>query len=306
MVKKIITIILLIYSSNQICLSQSEACDSAISWYVLKEPVFVDPDDNFVKDPSVLRTEHEYYMFYTGAAPGFQGADPTATWQIEYATSPDGLNWTKQGIAFKADSNTWECGRVQAPGRPVWYKGKYYMFYTGGPRKPKNLIYTGLATSKDLVHWTKKPDTIPQNVERANDIFIYPENSLFYMFYTTYTDDGEPVFFRTSRDLENWSEPVRTSADGEGVVVWKENGSYYLIACSGYSGKGELYRLFKSQDLIHFSFCGPLLKSLPEWSSDAYGHGDVIKNGDEYWLYFQGTDNGGTSFVIGLAKSIIQ
>jgi predicted GH43/DUF377 family glycosyl hydrolase len=280
---------------------------STIIWKALPEPVYTDPDDDFVKDPSVLKTKKQFYMFYTGATPGAQGQGKWnfSTWQIEYATSPDGLKWIKQGISFKADSNTWEAGRVQAPSRPIWHKGKYYIFYTGGPRSPKNLIYTGFATSKDLIHWTKNPKIIPQNVERANDISIFREGKIFYMFYTTYNNDGEPVFYRTSRDLENWSEPVKTGADGEGSSVWKENGIYYMVACLGYSGKGEIYKLYSSPNLTGFKDRGPVLTEIPAFAADAYGHGDVIKVGNEYRLYFQGTCERGKSFKIGLARTRI-
>ena len=278
---------------------------SVITWKARPSPVFTDPDDDFAKDPSVLKTRDKFFMFYTGATPGAQGQGKWdfSTWQIEYATSPDGLNWIKQGISFKADSNSWEAGRVQAPSRPVWYKGKYYMFYTGGPRSPKNLIYTGFATSKDLIYWTKSPKIIPQNVEKANDISIFKEGKIFYMFYTTYTNDGEPVFYRTSKDLKNWSEPVKTGAEGEGSSVWKEHGIYYMVACSGYSGKGEIYKLFSSAKLTGFRDRGAILTEVPAFASDSYGHGDVIKNGNEYRLYFQGTRDRGKTFKIGLATT---
>jgi predicted GH43/DUF377 family glycosyl hydrolase len=289
-----------------ICKSQSSQSDLKIRWKVNQSPVFIDPDDDFAKDPSVLKTEDKFYMFYTGATPGAQGEWDFSAWQIEYATSPDGLNWTKQGISFKADSNTWEAGRVQAPSRPVWYNGKYYMFYTGGPRTPKNLIYTGFATSQDLIHWTKNPEIIPQNVERANDISIFREGSVFYMFYTTYTNDGEPVFYRTSTDLENWSEPVNTGANGEGSSVWKDNGIYYMVACLGYSGKGEVYILYSSANLTGFKDHGAVLTEVPAFASDSYGHGDVIKIDDEYRLYFQGTREKGKTFKIGLATTKIK
>ena len=286
--------------------SQSVQNDLKIRWKINPSPVFIDPDDDFAKDPSVLKTKDKFYMYYTGATPGAQGRGTGNTWQIEYATSVDGLKWTKQGISFKADSSTWEAGRVQAPSRPVWYKGKYYMFYTGGPRSPKNLIYTGFATSTDLINWTKNPKIIPQNVDRANDIFIYREEKLFYMFYTTYTNDGEPIFYRSSSDLVNWSEPVQTGADGEGTSLWKKNGIYYLVACLGYSGKGEYYKLYSSSKLTGFKDLGPTLKNLPEWASDSNGHGDVIQKGDENWFYFQCTHDRGKTFEIGLATAKIK
>jgi predicted GH43/DUF377 family glycosyl hydrolase len=300
---KFILFLFVILFTPIICKAQSGQNDLKIKWDINPLPVFTDPDDNFAKDPAVLKTTDKFYMFYTGSAPGAQGQNLFSTWQIEYATSPDGLNWTKQGVSFKADSSTWEAGRVQAPSRPVWYKGKYYMFYTGGPRKPKNLIYTGFATSTDLIHWTKNPKIIKQNVERANDIAIYKENDTFYMFYTTYTENAEPVLYRTSTDLENWTEPVETGASGEGPSVWKEGGIYYMVACLGYSGKGEFYKLYSSTKLTGFKDLGKAFDSVPSWASDSNGHGDVIISGDERLFYFQGTHDLGKTFQIGLARA---
>jgi hypothetical protein len=262
------------------------------------EPVYVDTDDDFAKDPSILQAAGKFHMFYTGAAPGFQGGG--GPWRIEYADSPDGLTWTKRGTAFAADDDTWEAGRVQAPSRPLWHDGRYYMFYAGGPRQPVNHVYTGCATSVDLVHWTKEPGIIIRHEPKANDPFVFEEDGTFYLFYTTY-DEHEPVFYRTSKDLRAWSEPVRTGADGEGTVVWKADGGYYLAACTGYSGKGETYKLFFSETLTGFRDLGRVDLDVPGWAAGAFGHGDIIRVGGEDRFYFQGTRDGGKTFRIGLA-----
>jgi hypothetical protein len=274
--------------------------EKRIRWQAKADPVYIEPDDDFVKDPSVLQAEGRYYMFYTAAAPGFQGGRPP--WRIDYATSPDGLRWTKQGTAFAANAGTWEAGRVQAPSRPILFKGEYYMFYGGGPREPVNRVYTGFATSKDLVHWTKHPEVVEHGA-KANDPFVMEDRGRFYLFYTTY-DEHEPIFYRTSTDLRTWSDPVGTGADGEGTTVWKaEGGGYYLAACTGYSGRGEYYKLFYSQTLTGFRDLGRFDMDVPPFAADSFGHGDVLLRGGEAWLYFQGTRTGGRTFRIGLAIS---
>jgi sucrose-6-phosphate hydrolase SacC (GH32 family) len=278
---------------------QAEVHPGNLKWTALEAPVFQDLDDDMAKDPSVFYANGKYYMYYTGALPGFQGGGDS--WQIEYATSPDGIHWEKQGIAFKADKDTWEAGRVQAPSRAIWHDGKYYLFYTGGPRQPKNLIYTGYATSTDLVHW-EKAGRILQNIERANDIFIYQEGPHFYMFYTTYAEEGhEPIFMRRSTDLINWSQPEPTGAEGEGTVVWQEQGRYYLLGALGHSSSGEKYYLFSSDRLGEFQPHGVIDMEVPAFASGSFGHGDVLQKDGESWLYFQGTNSGGETFRIGLA-----
>lgn len=275
---------------------------SNIRWDSLDHPIYADPDDNFAKDPSILHADGKYYMFYTGSLPGFQGSSSVSFSQLEYATSDDAIHWKKGGVIFKADADTWEAGRVQAPSRPVFHNGLWYMFYSGGPRKPKNTIYTGYATSTDLIHW-QKAGQIAQTTDRANDVFIYEDADGFVMFYTTYAGhEIEPIYMRRSKDLINWSSPEPTGAEGEGTIVWKEAGKYFLLSCVGYSGKGEVYQLHSSSTLTGFKDEGIVNMKVPAFASDAFGHGDILKRGDEVWFYFQGTSDGGKSFQVGLAK----
>ncbi len=273
-------------------------------WRAEMTPVYTEPDYDFVKDPSVYVTkEGEFYMFYTGSASGFQGESPPP-WRIDYATSPDGLKWTKQGTAFTADDETWERGRVQAPARPIWHNGSYYLFFAGGPRTPENVCRIGYATSKDLRNWTKHTEPVVSHVNRtnkANDPFVYQERDTFYLFYTTYPEDHEEIYYCISSDLDKWSEPMKTGAYGEGSVVWKEGDTYFLIAAVGYSGKGETYRLFSAKNLQAFRARGPLKMEIPPFASDAWGHGDVIWHQEQYRLYFQGTNTSGKTFQVGLA-----
>ena len=113
---------------------------------------------------------------------------------------------------------------------------------------------------------------------------------------------ADPIFYRTSTDLLAWSDPVRTGADGEGTSVWKaDGGGYYLIACTGYSGRGEYYKLFFSETLAGFQDLGKIDMEAPAFAADAVGHGDVIRCGGEDRFYFQGTRDGGKTFRIGLA-----
>ena len=88
-----------------------------LSWRAESEPIYVEPDTDFVKDPSVfVYRDGKFHMYYTGSTYGFQGGTPP--WRIDYATSRDGVNWQKRGTLFSASGDSWEQGRVQAPARP--------------------------------------------------------------------------------------------------------------------------------------------------------------------------------------------
>lgn len=276
------------------------------TWQAEPEVIYQEPDFDFVKDPSVFQAKDgRYYMFYTGSAFGFQGDSPPP-WRIDYASSADGVRWKKEGTAFIADDAGWELGRVQAPTKPVWHDGKYWMFYAGGPRLPENICMIGYATSIDLKVWQKNPDFVISHlngsVNKANDPFVYRENDLYYMFYTTYPN--EEVFFRTSADLTTWSEPRKTGAWGEGALIWKERGAYYLISAVGYSGRGEKYHLFSSLSLESFEHHGPLEMNIPCFATSAWGHGDILMHEGIIYLYFQGTKDGGRTFQIGRARPV--
>ena len=264
-----------------------------------------------MKDPSIIKgKDGRYYMFYTGSAFGFQGESPPP-WRIDFAVSADGVKWEKQGTAFTADKGSWEQGRAQAPSKPIWHDGKYWMFYAGGPREPENICRIGYATSTDLKTWKKGPGFVVSHtngeVNKANDPFVYFEEGLYYLFYTTYPKGKhreEEVFFRTSENLKTWSEPTPTGAWGEGTVVWKEKDTYYLLGAVGGSARNEKYLLFSSRSLDKFEHHGPISMKIPSFAEVSWGHGDIVIEKGKVRLYFQATNDFGKNFQIGRARGI--
>jgi beta-xylosidase len=85
------------------------------------------------RDPSdIIRVGGLYYVWYSKGtiAPGYDAT-------IWYATSPDGLDWTEQGMALaKGEPGSWEGESVFTPNILV-AEGKYWLFYTGVSRKYK-------------------------------------------------------------------------------------------------------------------------------------------------------------------------
>jgi predicted GH43/DUF377 family glycosyl hydrolase len=103
--------------------------------------------------PSVLwdETSKLFRMWYCGG----EQNEPNA---IGFATSPDGLTWTKyaENPVFAADpKNLWE--RHKVAGVQVTKQGDWYvMFYIGYQDEPSAKI--GLARSKDgITHWQRHP-----------------------------------------------------------------------------------------------------------------------------------------------------
>ena len=131
-----------------------------------------------------------YHMWYHGAAPG----QPTV---IGYATSSDGINWTKYAgnpVLTSSPSgwdskNNYLCDVIQKD-------GTYYMFYLGDSASGPNSI--GLATSSDGIQWTKYTGNPVLQCGSAGgwdgsqlgQCSILYDNNEFKMWYSGYNSNG--------------------------------------------------------------------------------------------------------------------
>ncbi|MEI7955462.1 MAG: family 43 glycosylhydrolase [Verrucomicrobiota bacterium] len=279
----------------------ADAVLAAGTWKTAEQPVYRDPDDDWAKDPSVVKFGDTYYMYYTSANPWQDtGCGGKGEPRIDYATSPDGLTWTYQGLSIpKGKPGEWDEERPQAPAKPILKDGVYYMYYAG--KNPKRAVEIGYATSTDLRHWTKNPGNPVLHKGKCNDPFIFFENGTYYLFYTS---GGDSIFYVTSTNLLDWSaDPVATGAVGEGSVLLKDGPTYTLFGCVGFSGNGEYYKAYTTKDLkMPFTDCGRIHINNPDFAKGTLSHGDIIREGSDYWFYMQGTRDGGKRFQIGLAK----
>src|SRR4030067_1517480 len=89
---------------------------------------------------------------------GYAGHGGDGAWKVGYATSDDGIAWTKYGSnpVMEGTAATWDSAMV-IPGR-VWKEGStYYMLYWGGSNTGDSTTWEiGLATSTDRITWTKE------------------------------------------------------------------------------------------------------------------------------------------------------
>ena len=105
-------------------------------------------DDNSVGGVSVLKMEPgSYRMWYSGES----STDRKA--RIGYATSPDGVTWTKHpGNPVLSPEGSWESHETKVP-RVVYENGTFHMFYLGNPGTTRTQI--GYAFSSDGILWSK-------------------------------------------------------------------------------------------------------------------------------------------------------
>ncbi len=122
-----------------------------------------------IEGQSVLKTNEGYKIWFAS----YHAREDQAS--IGYATSPDGIHWTKnpQNPIFTPDQpGSWDGYSVDEP--DIHYQdGIYHMWYKGWNR-PMGVSWIGHATSQDGIRWERaaeNPVLMTANVPQAWDIF---------------------------------------------------------------------------------------------------------------------------------------
>ncbi len=254
----------------------------------------VDEDEAwYINDHTIVRgPDGTWHMIgITHAEP----ADPLDERHLAHATASalEGP-WTKEPFALDADPWYGET-HLWAP-HIIEVDGTFYMFYCGGgPDHDKYAI--NLATSTDLVTWTRRPEgPLFRDGYDARDPFVIRIDDQWVMYYTATSELGggnHTVMYRTSDDLVTWSErhtaftdpEVGTFGGGtESPFVVAHDGGWYLFIGprGGYVGTD----VFRSDDPFDFS------------GAELVGHIDahaaeVVRDGDDWFVTSAGWDQGG-------------
>ena len=201
-----------------------------ISWDLHPSPVLTPTsgtwDQYSIQFAFVIRENGQYKMWYSSS--------PTSDYnqcKIGYATSPDGINWTKlPNPIFESGTDPWEAGGVMACYvMPV--SGGYKIWYTGFTTALANgNLYIGYATSEDGISWQR--DTINNPVLEPGVAggwegkwVWYPEvlliDEMYYMWYAGSNIgywDRIDVGLATSSDGIEWTKhqqnPVLSPSQG--------------------------------------------------------------------------------------------
>ena len=233
----------------------------------------------------IMREDGQWRLWYTG----YNDARSDSKF-LGYATSPDGLTWTRH------------------PGNPLtttgWVEdmcvvkqgGTYYMFAEG-----RNDV-AHLLTSTDRVHWTERGDLAIRQVNGQpispgprGTPAIWIENGVWWLFYER---EDLAVYAATSRDLKVWTnvtdEPVIARGpeayDRYAVAVnqiVKYNARYYAYYhASALKDWAEWSTCVAvSDDLVHWKkYPGnPVLPVNPAMKGASSG--TLVHDGTQYRLY---------------------
>ena len=175
-------------------------------------------------NPSVVKKDRKFVMLY-------RAQDRKGTSALGYATSDDGIHFTRRSEPVMFSEAPYEKGGGVEDPRLQKIGDTYYLTYTGynnvdGAAADKKDAQLCLATSADLVHWQRQGVIMPSfkgkwNVKWTKSGAIVPEkiNGKYWMYYLADAQGKDTQMgVAYSDDLLHWTEaldhPILSSRPG--------------------------------------------------------------------------------------------
>ncbi len=181
------------------------------------------------------------------------------------------------------------------PNGPIWWKGKYHLFYQLNPHAAVwGDMHWGHAVSPDMVHWHHEPIALAPTPGGPDSEGCFSGSAVVYngvptFIYTGVQNappeqstirDGNPRLRETQMlavaeddGLLRWKKqetpviatppPAMQVTGFRDPCPWKERDGWYVGVGSGERGKGGCVLLYRSQDLRHWEYLHPLLWGKP-------------------------------------------
>ena len=272
-------------------------------------------DDYSIFGPSVLSEDGTYKIWYNGS----DGSND----RIGYATSTDGIVWTKYGgnpVLDLGAPGEWDDFRLIFS-FVLFEDGMYKMWYTGGDGSNYRI---GYATSTDGIVWTKYANNPVLDLGASGEWdnhWVYASSVLFEdgtykMWYSGHDGYNVRIGYATSPDGIAWEKyegnPV-LGLGGSGAwddyhvstpFVLFEDGTYKMWY-SGYDGSDDRIGYTTSPNGITWTkYAGNPVLGLGapgEWNDDEVGHPSVLFENGTYKMWYGGSH--GSNWRIGYATS---
>lgn len=181
----------------------------------------------------------DYRMWYEAV-----GSDNIT--RMGYATSADGLAWTKQGTVMSPDLATWEKEEI-SPNSILFEGGLYKLWYHGGGYIRSGMRLgngrIGYATSADGISWTRYPGNAVLDVGAAGAIDdaqvaeprVLRVGGAYRMYYTAQDGSTTRLCMASGADGVNWTKspgnPVLDASAWGGFwggAIFQEGGVWHL------------------------------------------------------------------------------
>lgn len=182
------------------------------------------------------------------------------------------------------------------PNGPIYWRDRYHMFFQYNPNAPVwGNMHWGHAVSPDMIHWKHLPIALAPTPGGADKdgVFsgcIIDNNGVPTVLYTgtkpevqclatgsgglhRFTKRKEPVIAAPPPDLKvtGFRDPC----------VWREQDTWYMALGSGFAGVGGAVLLYKSPDLLEWSYSGVLYQGKLD-SKNAGQRGGPVATGEMY------------------------
>jgi len=196
-----------------------------------------DWDEVLVSPSTVIYKDSTYHMWYWGGKPS--GA---YFFHIGYATSPDGINWTKDKVNNPVLSpgleGAWDDGAINSPS-VLFIDSIFHMWYTG--YSPPVKLKIGHATSSDGINWTKDTDNNPVLAPGPNgswddsdvgDVRVVHDGSEYHMWYVGARNNTNiyQIGHATSSDGVSWTRDPQNPVIKLEAGSWEHNNMGYQMA----------------------------------------------------------------------------
>jgi predicted GH43/DUF377 family glycosyl hydrolase len=196
---------------------------------------------------SILFEGGVYKLWYHGGG-YFMGGSGTryGNGRIGYATSPDGITWTKYATNPVLDIGSaggFDDEQVAEP-RVVKVAGGYRMYYTGRNAAAKRQSL-GLATSTDGIAWTKDSRNPILDSTRWGDFWggaFFYESGVWLLWHADDSGGSSRINFKWSRDGIAWTDGTQNPVLVPSGVANAPDGSLVGDSVSGYRD-GNTYRI---------------------------------------------------------------
>jgi predicted GH43/DUF377 family glycosyl hydrolase len=182
------------------------------------DPIITPQGDKFESagtfNPSVVKQDGKFVMLY-------RAQDHKGTSSLGYATSDDGVHFTRRAEPVLVSEAPYEKGGGVEDPRLQKIGETYYLTYTGynnvdGAAPDKKDAQLCLATSTDLIHWRRQGVIIPSyqgkwNVKWTKSGAIVPEkiNGKYWMYYLADAKGrDQQMGVAYSEDLLHWTEAL--------------------------------------------------------------------------------------------------
>lgn len=205
-----------------------------------------------------------------------------------------------------------QVGWMNDPNGLIYFRGKYHFFFQYNPYNGFwDSMHWGHAISDDLLRWEYLPLALAPSEIYDNHLkggcfsgsAIEHEGKL-YLFYTASTNNGKG--FEQTQCVA-WSEdglhfekyennPILEAPDGIAAdqfrdpKVWKHEDSFYMV-CGARKDNRAQALLYRSKDLINWTFFNVLSESRGEWGT-MWECPDFYPMGEKFVLTFSPVSSG--------------